>query len=129
MELSEIIKKFFSILFPEFTNKLTWAVVAAGLTLVSSSFLEQMIRTFVNEKFSWNITDGNDAVIGVIVIALGLLHNYGFVREKNKIQHDPAEHEKLNRELEHDKSVFEQLDKFICENHLKTHIKKNLGCS
>jgi len=122
MKLSEIIKKIISVLFPEFTNKLTWTVVAAGLTLVSSSFLELIIRTFVNESFSWNLTDGNDAIIGVTIIALGLLHNYGFVREKHKAQHDPMEYEKLNRELDHDKTVFNELDKYISENHLKNYI-------
>jgi len=120
--LPNIITKVLNTIFPEFTNKITWAVIAAGIALLSSSFLEQILRSLVNENLNWNLTDGNDAFLGVIVIALGLLHNYGFVREKNKPQYDVAFHEKLNRELEHDQVLFKKLEEYIEESYLKNYI-------
>jgi hypothetical protein len=120
--LPNIISKILNTIFPEFTNKITWAVIAAGIALLSSSFVEQILRALINDNLNWNLTDGNDAFWGVIVIALGLLHNYGFVREKNKPQHDVASHEKLNRELEHDQTLFKKLEEYIEESYLKNYI-------
>ena len=84
--------------------------------------LEQILRALINESLNWNLTDGNDAFVGVVVIALGLLHNYGFVREKNKPQYDVTSHEKLNREIEHDQALFKKLEKYIEESYLKNYI-------
>lgn len=120
--LPNIISKILNTIFPEFTNKITWAVIATGITLLSSSFIEQILKALINENLNWNLTDGNDAFIGVIVIALGLLHNYGFVREKNKPKHNLVSHEKSNRELEHDKNLFKELEKYIEESYLKDRI-------
>tara|TARA_R110002012_G_C11644361_1_gene610917 strand:+ start:1401 stop:2144 length:744 start_codon:yes stop_codon:yes gene_type:complete len=126
MSISKIFSKIISTIFPEFTNKLTWAVVAAGLALISSSLVEQIIRAAINENLNWNLTDGNDAIIGVVLISLGLLHNYGFVREKNKPQHDQIAHEKLDRELEHDKTIYSKLNEYIEEGYLINYIESIL---
>lgn len=120
--LPNILSKIVNIIFPEFTNKITWVVIVAGITLLSSSFLEQIIRFVINDSLNWNLTDGNDAHLGVIIIALGLLHNYGFVREKYKPRHDVISHEKLNRELQHDQNLFNKLEEYIEESYLKNYI-------
>lgn len=118
----EILKKLIAVIFPEFTNKVTWAVVLAGITLLSSSFLEQILKKLIDESFNWNLTDGNDAIIGAAVIAFGLLHNYGFIREKRKIPYDPVAYDKIKRDLEHDKITFNNFDKWIPESCLKNYI-------
>jgi hypothetical protein len=109
MILSEVLKKAVSFVFPEFTNKLTWAVVTAGIALLSSSFIEQIIKNFINSEFNFNLTDGNDAIIGLILVMAGLLHNYGFVREKNKEYVDPIEIGRIEREVESDKKLYQKL--------------------
>ena len=122
MKFNDIAKKILSILFPEFSNKLTWAVILCGITLISSPLLEQIIREFINKKFHLNLTDGNDAIIGVIVIALGLLHNYGFVRVQNMQKNDTSKWDERKRILKHDKGIFEKLSKLVNERHLKDYV-------
>lgn len=109
MSPSKILKKAISYIFPEFTNKLTWTVVTAGLALLSSSLIEQIIKSFINSNFNFNLTDGNDAIVGLILVVSGLLHNYGFVREKNKKHISPLEKDKSDREIDSDKKLYAKL--------------------
>ncbi|HHQ4488089.1 TPA: hypothetical protein ACSP71_001662 [Aeromonas hydrophila] len=123
MKLDEIVKKVLGYIFPEFTNKITLMVVFSGVTLLSSSLIEQILKKIINEEFSWNLSDGNDAVIGVVVIALGLLHNYGFIREKNRSPHDPISIEKQRRDIEHDIKIFNKLNASIPEIDFKGYVE------
>lgn len=69
--IKEVIK-FFR---PEFYNKITWALVIAGLGLIGTPLIEKLINAFLQKTFSLSITDTNDAIIGVVLIFLGLFYN------------------------------------------------------
>lgn len=74
----EIVKKIVGHLFPEFSNKVTWSVLLVGFGLVSSSLVVEFVRKFITEQFSFDITNGNDTLVGFGLVVVALLHNLGF---------------------------------------------------
>ncbi|EGR0939166.1 hypothetical protein EH291_17375 [Vibrio cholerae] len=123
----ELFNKLLAYIFPEFTNKVTWFVIISGVALLSSSFIEEILRALINENFNLKLTDGNDSVIGAVIIGFGLLHNYGYVREKNKVPYDVVAHEKLKRDLEHDTKLFNKINSWIPEGNFKGFIEHVLA--
>ncbi|WP_407531818.1 hypothetical protein [Vibrio parahaemolyticus] len=75
MNKKELFNKLLAYIFPEFTNKVTWFVIISGVALLPSSFIEEIFRALINENFNLKLTDGNDSVIGAVIIGFGLLHN------------------------------------------------------
>lgn len=121
MNSAELFRTFLRYLFPEFTNKLTWAVAGAGLLLISSTLIEQIIRAWITSEFDLQLTGANDAYIGLGLVFAALLHNYGFQRESTarllSSKSDPIE----ARRHEHDAKKFQQTDQYLCETFLKEH--------
>ena len=78
MIMSEFIKKLLSYVFPEFSNKLTWSVLAAGIFLISTPLWKEIIIQTIYAEFDISITDGNDSFVGLVLVALAIFHNLGF---------------------------------------------------
>ena len=71
-EILDFIYKLIKLLKPEFYNKITWAVVIAGLALLSTSLIDKIISAVFELSFQIKLTDGNDAVIGIALVIIGL---------------------------------------------------------
>ncbi|WP_282168113.1 hypothetical protein [Shewanella japonica] len=116
-EVKEIIWKKW--LFPDFTNKLTWLVAGAGVTiLLTPTPLKQLFYNWLVDTFNLNSgeyytladlqSNTADYWLGFGVILLSLLHNIGyrvFIYKTDKLAH--IEKQKL---IEVDKVLF---NKFI----------------
>lgn len=126
MKLADILRLLSRYLFPEFTNKLTWAVTGAGLLLISSTLIEQIVRDFIISEFKLELTGANDAYVGLVLIVAGLLHNYGFQREKTARLKDPSIHAAENRKYLHEEKQFKKLDNYLHEQYLKQHLNNIL---
>jgi hypothetical protein len=111
-------EKIFRLFFPEFSNKVTWTVVGAGLALTSASFIEAIIKSFIEESFKIEIFGGNDGIIGLSLVAFGLIHNIVLQREKTKLEIAAKVPEDNSDQREHDKKVFEYLNGVMDENSL-----------
>lgn len=117
-ELFDNLYKLIRLLKPEFYNKITWAVVVAGLALLSTSFIDKLVNALFKISFEIDITDGNDAVFGVVLVIIGLL--YHAISRKIEIQENNSfkkEHEK--KKIEHDIDVFNRTNKILDETILK----------
>ncbi|WP_050910991.1 hypothetical protein [Vibrio campbellii] len=86
MDIWNKVEKVFRLFFPEFSNKVTWAVVIAGLGLTSTSLLQNILNWLLSEQFNIKLFGEYDALIGLALVALGLTHNILLQREKTKIQ-------------------------------------------
>ncbi|GAB3483067.1 hypothetical protein [Marinomonas epiphytica] len=114
------VEKIFRLFFPEFSNKVTWTVVGAGLALTSTPFVEAIIRAIIEENFKIEILGSNDGYIGLTLVAFGLIHNIVLQREKNKLQIAANVPEDNSEQREHDKKVFNYLNGVMDENILNT---------
>lgn len=75
-------------LFPDFSNKLTWAVVTVGigvvvmpqpLKLVVFNWLVELFNLNAGKSFTLSeLSSGPDYAVGVCLIAVALLHNLGY---------------------------------------------------
>lgn len=113
------VEKVFRLFFPEFSNKVTWAVVVAGLALTSASVLEKILEAIFKSTYDIEIFGGNDAIIGVILVFLGLTHNIVLQREKTKIEVASKTPIDNKEQREHDRKVFEYLNYIMDENTLE----------
>lgn len=114
----EVAKKLLKLLFPEFNNKVTWAVVLSGIALLSSSFIEQLFKLLIDKNLNLKLTGESDALFGIVVIALGLCHNLAAVF-LNRYHKDRAATEKI----EHDRKIFTHLESCCGEAELISHIE------
>lgn len=113
-------EKIFRLFFPEFSNKVTWAVVGSGLALTSASFVEAIVRVFIEESFKIEIFGSNDGLIGLSLVAFGLIHNIILQREKTKLEIAANVPVDNSDQRAHDKKVFEYLNGVMDENDLNS---------
>lgn len=111
-------EKVFRLFFPEFSNKVTWAVVGAGLALTSASFVDAIIRAFIEESFKIEVFGSHDGLIGLSLVAFGLIHNIILQREKTKLEIAANVPENNSEQRDHDKKVFEYLNGVMDEKGL-----------
>jgi hypothetical protein len=77
-------KKIFRVIFPEFSNKVTWLVVAAGVGLTSTPLIVNIIDAFTEKQFNFSFVGSYDPVVGIVLIAFGLIHNYAIQRNNSR---------------------------------------------
>ncbi|MCC0182615.1 hypothetical protein LEO76_13935 [Aeromonas hydrophila] len=111
------IEKIFRFFFPEFSNKVTWAVVFAGIGLTSTSILQSCINYFLERKYNIQVLGAYDSLVGVVLIAFGLTHNILLQREKTKIEVN-GKSEVDKSIIEHDKALFEHLNSILDDEYL-----------
>ena len=74
-ETIDKIERIINLIKPKFYNKLTWFVVGTGLTIVSKPLWIEILNAILNKKYQLNITDGNDAFIGLSLVITALIYN------------------------------------------------------
>ena len=117
-ELFDNIYKLIKLLKPEFYNKITWVVVVAGLAILSTSLIEKLINAVFKISFNIEITDGNDAAVGITLVAIGLF--YHVLSRKIEIQESiTTKKEQDAKRSEHDIEVFNRTNGIMDETALK----------
>ncbi|WP_369434452.1 hypothetical protein [Psychromonas sp. MME1] len=118
MQISwETIEKAFRLFFPEFSNKVTWAVVIAGLGLTTTSIFQSIINAVLVTQFNIKILGSYDSLIGVLLISLGLTHNILLQREKTKIEVN-YKSETNQKAIDHDIALFNKLNEMLDDETL-----------
>lgn len=112
-------EKVFRLFFPEFSNKLTWAVVISGLALTSASIIEKVIQTIFKVSYDIELFGGNDAIVGIGLVVLGLIHNIVLQREKTKIEISANLPVDNSAQREHDVKIFYKLNEIMSEDDLE----------
>lgn len=111
--------------YPEFSNKVTWAVIIAGLGLTSSSILQNILNEIFTKEFNIRIIGNYDSLVGLALITLGLIHNILLQREKTKIEvkgifDNEIEKKALSRE--HDVKLYQKITRDFEEFYLTEYI-------
>jgi len=119
------IEKAFRLFFPEFSNKVTWAVTLTGLGLTSSSIFQNILNERLKKEFDFQILGAYDSLVGIVLIILGLTHNILLQREKTKIEvngkfDSKSEEKALARQ--HDIKLFEKITDGFEEYFLTEYI-------
>ena len=105
--------KLFAFFRPKFYNKLTWWVVGGGLALLSTSLIELLISELFSKSFDLTLLDGNEGILGVILIAVALLYNFGCkVVEAKELDHSSNS---ARAAQQHDIGMFRKLDALVDE--------------
>lgn len=120
----ELLFKLIKIFKPEFYNKATWFLLVAGVSLVSTKFIEKVISILFEINFDISFTDGNDNLIGLAIIIITLI--YHFFSRKMEADSEIKKHlETRTKEREHDIIKFKLLEEnlgFQKYNDILTYI-------
>ncbi len=111
--------------FPEFSNKVTWAVVIAGIGLTSSPFLQSILNEILKREYNIKILGDFDYLVGVVLIILGLTHNILLQREKTKIEINgkfDIESEERASKRSHDVELFKRITEGFEEYFITEYI-------
>lgn len=103
---------------PEFYNKLTWTIVVAGISIMSTTLVDRLVDYFMEVSFHIKVTDGNDSLFGFLLVVAGL--SYHFVSRNVELREKAVfDKEKKLKNNNHDASVFERLAQIMEEQSLK----------
>jgi hypothetical protein len=69
------IERIINFIKPKFYNKLTWIIVGTGLAIISKPVWIEILNTVLNKNYQLNITDGDDAFIGLSLVVIALIYN------------------------------------------------------
>jgi hypothetical protein len=118
-ELFEYLLRLIKLFKPEFYNKITWAVVIAGLAILSTSLIDKLINVAFKISLNTEITDGNDALVGIALVVIGL--SYHILSRRIEIQQSAtAKNEQDLKRSAHDAEVFNRINEIMDETSLKS---------
>ena len=142
MDKSKVLEIVVNFLRPKYYNRITWAVVVAGLGLVCTSLFELILNEILKSKFKINIISEQDGIYGVLLVFIGLTYNlaYHFIELKREELGAITKREETDRNATHDTRIFEESNKILNEDELDrilnqlsgghetymTEIKKNM---
>lgn len=120
MNKDKIIDALIGFLRPKYYNKITWTVVIAGVSLVSTSIFETILNEILKNNLKINIIGDQDGIYGLILVFLGLAYNVsGQFIELRRDQFDSkAKGDDASRNLNHDLEIFKTSDKLLNEDDL-----------
>ncbi|WP_071919848.1 hypothetical protein [Vibrio cholerae] len=113
----EKIEKAFRLFFPEFSNKVTWVVVIAGISLTSGSILQSIVNSVLEKQYNIRVLGEYDSLVGIILVFFALIHNILLQREKTKLALN-AKNESNHKAIEHDMALFNKLDGILNDEYL-----------
>ena len=113
---------------PKFYNKLTWLIVGTGLATISKPIWIEIVNTILKKNYQINITDGNDTIVGFLLVITGLVYNLITVYF-DKFLISKQETLKQEKWLSKDKLLFEKFLEELPSNgsieFIKTHSFRN----
>ncbi len=119
MRISEFILELIKLIKPNFHNKITWFLVVFGATLISTSVIEKIINAIFEKQFAISITENNDTMVGLWLIAIGLIYNI-LTNYFNKYLLHLQTIRKIDNNSSQDKSLYEKfLQKLPSEGSIK----------
>lgn len=114
MDIKEFILKLIELIRPKFYNKLTWAIVIAGLTLMSKNIFAEIIIAVFENELKYEIINTDTNFWGFILIITGLLYNLITNIVPQYINFKKND-EKNNEIILHDRKIFEKSKEILTE--------------
>lgn len=116
-------EKILRIFIPEFSNKVTWTVIVAGLLLTSTSLFERILEAIFKSSLDIDISSNSDELIGISLVILGLAYNIILQREKTKIEVSTRLAIDNTKQIEHDIRIFQHLNEIMSDEALEINLE------
>lgn len=122
----DLLLKIYQIIKPSFHNRVTWTLIIAGLSFMSTSVLVEIVNHILKKEFDFTITGENDTFWGFMLCLIALIYNallniISIFNEKSNIQEKKEQQQML---LEHDKNLFQRLEHGLQEAYFKNIIEQ-----
>jgi len=110
----DLVLKILNFFRPKFYNRITWVVVCAGISMMSTSFIEKIIEVLFEKTFNLSLTATSDVAWGFGLVCIGLIYhliNTGFfelVTTQNR-------HIEIENKKAHDKNIFQKANELMKE--------------
>lgn len=112
-----LVIKILEILRPKFYNRLTWVVVIAGLSLMTTPIWPLLLGKFLENNFEFSITGESDLAWGFLLCVSGLLYHLAItgIHEFLLAQNTKEKNQKTQT---HDSELFMKLADSLSEEYL-----------
>lgn len=112
--------KIYRVIKPSFHNKVTWVLIFFGISLMSSSLLEDFVNHVLKKQFDFTVTGEKDVFWGFMLCLIALIYNIilniiGAYNEKANRQERKEQQDLL---LEHDRKLYQKLEPGLKEQYL-----------
>ena len=102
---------------PKFYDKITWTLVVAGLAILSTPFLQNLVTAFIEIELNIKVTDDNDPAVGLTLIFLAL--SYNTICLKIGVNEREQQERVAKQSSIHDKTLFQKIDDMLNEKTFK----------
>jgi len=126
MPTQELIIKLIKLLKPEFYNKITWAVVIAGLALMATPFWEEILLAILKKEYELNLAPGGNTPWGFALVVIGLIYHLASNSILQVIEYKNRK-KKEGYKLKHDSNVFKASQEILSEKFLNNYFDWLLG--
>ncbi|UYV20066.1 hypothetical protein K1Y77_05225 [Halomonas qaidamensis] len=113
--------KILEMLRPKFYNRLTWVIVIAGLSLMTTPVWTLLLSEFIEKSFEFSITGESDLAWGFLLCVTGLIYHLAItgMHEFLIAQNTKEKNQKIQ---EHDGALFMKLTNLLPEEYLNSLI-------
>ncbi|WP_250154854.1 hypothetical protein [Vibrio alginolyticus] len=117
-QIFDFILKVIDALKPKFYNKLTWLIVAFGLSLMSKPLWLGILNEILETQLQLSITDNSDTIWGFALCCLGLTYHL-MSTGLHEVAVSINSKARLEKEYAHDTRVFSDLYELLEEPYLE----------
>lgn len=121
-QLLSIALKVLAYLRPQFYNRITWAIVITGLTLMSTPLWLVVVELVIESQLHISMGDSNQVGWGFALCFVGLVYHL-----LNTSLHEVASainsKGKIAKTIEHDRNIFFELDGILNESSLRSTLE------
>lgn len=110
----DLILKIIKLFRPNFYNRITWVVVCAGISMMSTSLIEKIIEVLFEKTFNITLTGQSDVAWGFALVCTGLIYhliNTGFF----ELITTQKKHKEIENKKAHDKNIFQHANELMNE--------------
>ena len=116
-KIEDLIRLYAKYLKPKFYNKVTWLLVFAGVSLISTPLFERVLEAILKKTINLDLTDGKSWLYGLTFILFGLSYNLLSVYLDGAGRRF-ASNERSQKLSAHDLRIFEKLNDVLSEEQV-----------
>lgn len=110
----DLVLKILNFFRPKFYNRITWVVVCAGISMMSTSLIEKIVEVLFEKTFNLALTGSSDVAWGFGLVCTGLIYhliNTGLF----ELVTTEKKHIEIESKKAHDKNIFQQANELMKE--------------
>lgn len=121
-QLLSMVLKVLEFLRPRFYSRITWVIVIAGLTLMSTPLWQDVVKSVIESQLHISLGNSNQVGWGFALCCVGLVYHL-LSTSLHEVASAINSKGKIAQTLEHDRNIFQELHGILDESSLRSTLE------